>query len=372
VNDYDNDQSWFHCGRCGSLFLAEPGDVDDRLCTTCGLNPSLGIETKLTDRSTPKIGGLPEPIDPEKGSRRNRKRNNLLVKLITVWIAFVVLIILGARKIWPEQFNQKVFVSKAQATAKVAGADNVLLAEAGPLINQSFSGFISSGTPEVRAQFVFNPINVTTRMARFYELNPQVTIAPESLTLSHTSTLNIPKGRAIETIWQTTDGKKIDAVFLEQDKEWRLDWEHFARYSTYPWTLFLAGSGDPDGEFRLLARQRLAEQRKNADTISIVLYAPRFGAPEATLTQSPEFLIKRDTKNGRMLGAAFQMEKSGQRIFGANTPNLNPEGLIRVRVKVRRFDDKGERRFEITEVVACHWYTVDAPGVDIPQPPVEK
>ena len=136
--------------------------------------------------------------------------------------------------------------------------------------------------------------------------------------------------------------------------------------------MFLAGSGDPDGEFRLLARQRLAEQRKNADTISIVLYAPRFGAPEATLTQSPEFLIKRDTKNGRMLGAAFQMEKSGQRVFDANTPNLNPEGLIRVRVKVRRFDDKGERRFEITEVVACHWYTVDAPGVDIPKPPVEK
>ena len=226
-------------------------------------------------------------------------------------------------------------------------------------------GFLSAGTPEARNQFVINPITTASRMARFYDLNPMVNISPETLAHLKSAVLHLAAGRAIETLWNTADGRQIDAVFVEQDNEWRLDWDHFVRFSTYPWALFLAGSGEEEGEFRLLARQRLAEERKDADDISIVLYAPRFGFANETGFQSPEFFVKRDTRNGRLLDAAFKLEKTGRRVFGLNLPNDNPEGLIRVRVKVRRIKNDVGSRFELVEVLACHWYSIDDPGVEI-------
>jgi hypothetical protein len=250
--------------------------------------------------------------------------------------------------------------------------ENAFLNEVGPLANQAFLGFLSAGTPEARNQFVLNPIDTASRMARFYDLNPIVNIAPETLTGPQSAALYLPSGRAVETRWKTTDGRQIDTVFVKQDNEWRLDWDHYVRFSTYPWALFLAGSGEDEGEFRLLARQRLAEERKDADSISIVLYAPRFGYANETGFQSPEFLVKRDSDNGRLLDAAFKLEKDGKRAFGLKLPNDNPEGLIRVRVKVRRVKDDMGNRFELVDVLACHWYTTDDPGVEFPEPEPEK
>ncbi|MGL4401049.1 MAG: hypothetical protein ACRCXD_14360, partial [Luteolibacter sp.] len=135
----------------------------------------------------------------------------------------------------------------------------VLLSEAGPTINRAFLGFLSGGTPEARNQFVLNPIDTASRMARFYDLNPVANIAPETFVSQQSAVLDLPTGRAIETQWKTGDKNQIETVFVQQDGEWRLDWDHYVRFSTYPWSLFLAGSGDDVGEFRLLARQRLAE-----------------------------------------------------------------------------------------------------------------
>jgi hypothetical protein len=103
-----------------------------------------------------------------------------------------------------------------------------------------------------------------------------------------------------------------------------------------------------------------------------VLYAPRFGFTTEPGFQSPEFLIKRDTKNGRLLDAAFKLERENKRVFGGKFPNNNPEGFIRVRVKVRRLEENLERGFELEEVVACHWYSVEAPGVEIPDQPAAE
>jgi hypothetical protein len=182
--------------------------------------------------------------------------------------------------------------------------------------------------------------------------------------------LNLPGGRAIETSWNAPDGRKVDAIFREENGEWRLDWDHFVRYGDYPWSLFLAGSGPPEGEFRLLARERLADARKKADSISIVLYAPRFARPGETGFQSPEFLVPRNTRDGQLLDAAFKLARSGGQVFGSKLPNPNPDDMIRVRVKVRRLEQDLERKFEIAAVLACHWYSVDDPGVE-PVPPAE-
>lgn len=292
-----------------------------------------------------------------------------MVKLIVGWSAVILMIVFGARYRWGEQTDHKTFVSKIHAKATISAEDAAFLSDNGPRANRTFSGFLAARSPEERNQFVLSPVTTASRMARFYALNPLVNIPPETLSLSKNAILHLPSGNAIETLWNTTDGLQIDAVFVEQEGEWRLDWDHFARFSTYPWALFLAGSGDEEGEFRLLARQRLAEERKNEDSLSIVLYAPRFGTPREPGFQSPEFLVRRDTRSGRLLDAAFKLQKDGKRPFEVNIPNPDPDEFVRVRVKVKRIEDPAGRRFELQDVLACHWYSVDAPGVEIPEAP---
>lgn len=374
-----NNISWFHCGRCGSLFQAAAGESEERLCTECGLNPALGLEILPPERpARPETIPVPLAENPEisgkghKSTHKKRRRSYFMLKLIIGWSMLILAIIFGASYRWGDHSNKKTFVSKAQKNHDRSAEDIAFLNDTSPLASRAFSGFLAAGTPETRNQYVLSPITTASRMARFYDLNPLPNIPPETLSFSKSAILDLPSGRALETLWSSADGQQIDAVFVQQDNEWRLDWDHFARFSTYPWPLFLAGSGEAEGEFRLLARLRLAEERKNADALSIVLYAPRFGAPHETGFQSPEFLIQRDTRNGRLLDAAFKLEKAGNRVFNVDIPNPNPEDIIRVRVKVRRIEEPTGRRFEIDEVIACHWYSVDVPGVEIPEAPAEN
>ena len=298
-----------------------------------------------------------------------------MLKLLLGWSALLALIIYGARWMYHDSNeNRKSAVTQSAADSDMGGEEIHFLNEAAPSCNQALLGFLNAGTPEERNQFVVDPINTASRMARFYSLNPMAKIDPSTLTLQKTAVLNLPSGKALETIWSSDDDFQLDAVFINEGGEWRLDWDHFVRFSDYPWALFLAGSGEPEGEFRLLARERLADERKDSDTISVVLYAPRFGTLNDTGLQSPEFLIKRSSENGKLLDAAFKLEKKGKQVFGVKIANTNTESLIRLRVKVRRIEENMERRFEVEKVVACHWYSTDDPGMPVsepagPQPP---
>jgi hypothetical protein len=364
----DTNTSWFHCGRCGSLFQSPVGEIDDRTCAVCGRNPSLGIEAPAVESSLVPNDTADKPADREKQPSRKKKRRYFMAKLVLGWATVLLAIVFGARHMWHEEASStKPFVSQIAAKNVVPDADVALVSEASPQCSQTFSSYLAATTPEARAQFVLAPITTAARMARFYSLNPLVDIDIKTLALASSSVLHLPGRRAIESQWRAADDRLLDAVFVEENGEWRLDWDHYARFSDYPWVLFLAGSGPDHGEFRLLVRERLADERKNEDAISVVFYAPRFGYAGETGIPSPEFLVKRDTRNGRLLDAAFKLERAGGRVFGVNLPNINPEGLIRVRVKVRRVEHDAERRFELEEVLACHWYAVDEPGVEIPE-----
>jgi hypothetical protein len=292
-----------------------------------------------------------------------------MLKLVLAWTAVLILIVVGARKLFHQGTTERQSESTSISLDSETRAEEITFQnEVGPLSHRTFSEFLAASTPEERNQFVLTPITTASRMARFYSLNPLTHIDPASLTLANIAVLNLPGGRALETLWNTQDGRQLDAVFAQEGGEWRIDWDHFVRFSDFPWPLFLAGSGEPTGEFRLLARERLADERKDADTVSIVLYAPRFGSLIETGLQSPEFLIPRASENGKLLDGAFKLEREGKRPFGVQLPNANPEGLIRVRVKVHRIEEALGRRFELEKVIACHWYSVDEPGVGIQNP----
>ena len=365
----DSRHSWFHCGRCGALFQAPEVTDDARRCSVCGADPS----PPLPEPPSPAIPAMSHEeaqakLSSRRGRRSKRRRKNphTMLKLMLGWLAVLALIILGARKMWhaPAAPTRAVEATSPDAPPVLTSEDLALLQQAAPVCGRVFENFLAAGTPEARNQFVLAPAATAARMARFYSLNPMPTIDPAKLQVTASGLLHLPDGeKAFAAHWTAEDGRIFDVAFRRENDEWRLDWEHFVRYSDYPWSLFLAGSGPEEGEFRLLARERLAEERKTADTISLVLYTPRFGNPGEAGLQSPEFLVTRDSADGRLLDAAFAQARRGGRIFGSSLPPLDPDQMIRLRVKVRRSEGELERKYEITRVLACHWYELDAPGV---------
>lgn len=354
---------WFHCGRCGCLFQARIGDLDDRLCSKCGFDPSFGVQLPAPRPVPTPVAPLPSA--PARVGRKPKTRY-LMVKLGLAWLAVLALIVGIARWRWHrEPSNSAAPVAENPATTPTA-EDLRVLQECLPACAKTFAGFLAAVGPEQRNQYVLNPVATASRMASFYNLNPIVNIDPASLEMESRSVLHTPDGPAIEVLWHGKNDEKYDCLFRNQDGEWRLDWEHFARYADYPWALFLAGNGPPEGEFRLLARERLAEERKNAESISLVLYAPRVGHPRDARFQSPEFLVPRSSRDGRLIEAALRLQRDGGRVYDSGIPNVDPEEMVRLRLRVRRIDNNGERQFEILRVAACHWYSTDHPGLEIP------
>ncbi len=365
------DTFWFHCGRCGSLFQSQLGDSDERLCAKCGSKPGLGLESSSMPSAL--VAALTEDgsnaMAPKRVSKADihflKKGRNLMLKIIVGWVLVLVVIILCARRLWREDSVPQGAVNPLEEknAPEVSQEDRLFIERARPAYSVAFHGFLAANTQEEQNQFVLSPAFTAVKMARFYNANPFDRVDFEGVSLLQQHILQLPGLKTVETLWKTKDGRKIDAVFRVENGDWRLDWNHYARYCDHPWPLFLAGSGEPEGEFRLLARERLAEERKDAADISMILYAPRFGHPNETGFQSPEFLVKRSTPDGKLLDAAFKIAREGKQVFNSQLTNLNPDGMIRIRVNVRRFDEDGARKFEITRVIAGHWYEIDDPGL---------
>ena len=372
----DAPSSWFHCARCGTLFLAPVGADVERRCDSCGREPSLGVRLTAPAAlpAAPADGSPERSEDHPSGGRshgtRRRKRSYLMVKLIGGWTLFMAVLIVLANLYWknPEDREASDWTGRA-AAGSLADADVILLREAAEGAGASLMGFLEAGAGEGASQHVLDPVRAASRMARYYQLNSVTRIEPGSLEILANGLLQLPDGeRAYEARWRTPDGRILDAVFRKQNQLWRLDWEHFVRYSDYPWSLFLAGSGPEEGEFRLLARERLLDHTGDKPELSMVFYGPRFGQPTEPGPPSPEFVVPRAGPMGRVLDAAFREARAGVAVFGSSMPSLDPEGLLRVRVRVKRSNQEtargSGRDFELVEVLACHWLEHEALGVD--------
>jgi hypothetical protein len=302
---------------------------------------------------------------PHGGRARRRPRKILTMPVLAAgWVMVLVAIVVLARFVWHD--DSGVRRQAPVGSGDTSGSENALLLEtAVPLCSQVLSGFLGAGTPEERNQFVLDSLSTASRMARFYSLNPIASLSGAQMRLDSYGVLDFPSGKGVLTRWQHEDGRIFDILFREERGEWKIDWDHFVLYGDYPWGLFLTGSGPEEGEFRLFARERLAEDRRDADTISLVLSAPRFGHPEGAISPSPEILVPRDSDQGRMLDAALRAARAGKVMFGDRLKRLDPDDLIRVRVRVARIESSEERRFEIRRVEACHWYADGASGLDV-------
>ncbi len=337
------------------MFQSAIGEMEHRICTSCGRDPSIGHEP---------LALLPQPApqaifsgseDRQRHKKVKRSRSHKLFK--AAWLLFFSLLGIGIYLLnRAGHKNSEYAATYTPPPSKISGEDALLLGEAATHFQQTFAGFLSATTPEQRSQFVYQPIRTIGRMACFYGDDPAAKIDLRTLAFSKSAVVHLPGCRVVETLWRTADSRDIDATFVEENGEWRLDWEHFVRFSDRPWGLFLAGNGEEQGEFRLLARLRLAQNANDTKNLSIVFYTPRNGQAGETSNQSPEFLVKRDSENGKLLSAAFELEKKKERPYHVYLPSIDPDGFIRVHAIIKRTDINRVREFEILQILACDWY----------------
>ncbi len=348
--------------------------MKDRRCPDCGEDPSIGLVRETT--AVPSKIGAREPVLrvkmaevgaplPQSRSVRKRKSNYLVVKLVVAWACLMGLLATAAHFLWKEKPRQTSGDLAAQMVRNsYADEDVALIDKATPKFRDAFAGFLMAGTPEEKNQYVLSPVETVSRMARFYQMNPISYMDPYSVRGSGAGVIHLNNGiRAIESRWESSEGLSFDAVFFEVRGEWRLDWEDYVRFCEEPLALFLAGTGPQTAEFRVLARQRQGDERTGGGKLQIVLHAPRFGHPGDYGASSPEILVDPGSEAGRIIRAAFAERKAGKRIFGSTLKNLDPDGMIRLRVKLHRSETPHGREIRIEKVLACHWLAVEDPGV---------
>ncbi len=368
---------WFHCGHCGAFFQSYLNEARDHECVECGKNPSLGVEIKTdkfitSDASISSSTRNELPKKREVKTSRKRKGLHSITKLMIGWFVCIIAVVMAIRFLWPKEEITTSSISQQPTKVLDSNENLLLLQQFFPQCRENFSQFLSAGTIAERGQFTLSSELAIARMTQFDILNPLPQMDPKMITHLRSTALKLPTGRAIESHWKSSEGHVLNTVFVEEANDWRLDWEHFIQFSEYDWPLFLAGGGKSEVEFRLLARERLAEERKDSSTLSFTLYSTSFGNSHETGTPSPEFTVSRDSRNGRLLDAAFKLARAGKHPFESILPSIDPDGYIRVRVRIRRIDQNNERRFELLDLIACHWYSTVEPGMKISDQPLEK
>lgn len=364
----ENSGAWFHCCHCGKLFKA-PADPDTRgPCAECGHDPVTGAELQA-DSDTParvrrrvrKHGESPHHHQHKaKRSRHARKKARVLMYFVAAWVALVAF--------------AAIFLKRGSTAAPTPAPDYVEKSDAPSIDDLQFLqdhmpecsdrvvAFLNSTDPAGRAQQVLRAEQLIPRMTRYYESNPALPVQ-ESLSIPYRGVIKTPAGRAIESIWRRGNGELLEAVFFEEKGEWKIDWDAMVRYSSEPWALFLAAQGPGEGEFRLLARERLGAGGHNDESIGLVFYRQRPGFPGETLNPSPEVRVVRASALGRAIEDAFKARQEKVAPFGSRAFENDPDGMIRLRVKMSRSGDE-TRVFKIEELLATHW-------LDLPSTPIK-
>ncbi len=347
----DTSGAWYHCTRCGSLFKASADPERRGTCPDCGGDPG-GEEEAPAPAGPVKVRRKIRKKQPSRTSSRGgegRKAKALMVFVI-VWV-----VLLG---LWAISLHRrgKSTTPSASDTPPLSSEDiedQRLVRDHLDACGNRLMEFLRAPDTGAQALHVLGGGRTVQRMARVQQFNPSNT-TDEALEIKRYGVIRTPEGRGIESFWKLGEEKSIEVVFFEEEGEWKIDWDAYARAGSESWPLFLAGRGRGQGEFRLLARERIGADGEDEEFIGLVLYGTRFGYPGEAVSPSPEVKVERNSPMGRQIEDAFKARKQGIAPFGSKLGDVDPEGMIRLRVRVSRRGEE-ERVFQIDELLACHW-----------------
>jgi hypothetical protein len=387
---------WHHCGKCGEVyFAAERG----ALCTACGRTP-IPLKKKITVHAvegnsqtvrkefspnlaigpiaTPKLVRIEShqdsstAIDVKQRERtdRVRKKNYTLAKFIAGWC---LLLCIAATAIYIKNSKEAARINpvtkpEENASSRQQSIDIDIMNRSEAEIYKTAAEFFQVTAPEMRAAYCLKRPRLVQTMnldgAKAMIFNPEVIPALMQRNVIH------PAGIAcVETVWQDARGRQVELVFREQDQQWLVDWESYAKSSEKPWIIFQSENDEAEATFRLLMRERSVSRDAGDASISLIFYEPGFFHGADLGAATPEILVDRRSRTGKLLVAALAARMNEEPVYGSMYPSSDPPNTARVHVKIRRSIVNGEKIFTITKLIACHWMGIDDIGIELTDGP---
>ena len=358
-------QAWFHCGRCGALFQGAAGGV----CPDCGEDPVVQeSEIAFVEAANSALATLREPSGPaaEPGRTAGRGPGRGKTKGLAVFVVVWVLLLVGIAGLVAWVRSKDGMVEVETETFAETTAESQFNRDAYQSCYRDAVSFLRSESAESRSRFVLRPLDTLRLMASSGTRVP-VLGKDEQLQIEFFEGFDSPESRAFQSAWMMPGKERIELVFVQDDDDaWKIDWQNLVRHSEEPWSLFLSGSGPSVGEFRLLARKRASATGGEGDVSRLMFLESRPWEPGKVGLSSPEIRIDPGSEVGRQLKSAFAMRKGNEGVFGTRLSDKDPKGMIRVRVVLRRSDEKdehGEWQFTVERLLACHWMQFDELGL---------
>ncbi len=388
----------YHCIECGTLFESTIREVRDQRCPVCG-NPPTGkiLAGTALDKSLAQVvrDGTPQPIAPRtlhgvnkdtqeiyeatleaegkqrrghvKRSKRKSKKNRKILMVIGAWIVAMLMVVVlvytfdqgddsGAVVQQEDAERQKIL---AKAEEKKRG---MVVSASIPPCEKAMTAFLNAPSAAAKAQYVYQGARLSGVMSRYYQSNPSFSSTRSNIRIISGELLDVPGKKVIGTLCQYSLGERFEAIFVEDDHEWKIDWKSLVRYDPRPWSLFVSGRDGDEGEFRLYMRVRDVDEDLERKEMVVVFYKPgMYSKNEFSGMASKSVRVAIDSEAGmkiqRMLDSEEHMEKDA---LGFTIGHLDPHRYHRVRVRMRLHKKAGEEtHMELVKILANDWYGIE-------------
>jgi hypothetical protein len=348
--------AWFHCSRCGALFRAAADAEQRGPCPECGGDPAASDEPAEAPEPVLVRRKVRKPKErPDRSKKRHRpgqRKARALAIFVTAWAVVLGATAVLVRRMSPDA-SDATSVVDSQTVGGRAMEDARLIQDELENCGRRLEQFLSANDIGGQSPHVLRADKILPDMARALQFNPIFPVEA-AISTSFYKVIHTPAGRAIELLAKQDDGKQVEAVFFEEEGEWKIDWHAYTRACSEPWPLFVSGKGKGEGAFRVLARERIGANGRDPEFIGLVLYVPRPGHPGEALSPSPEIRVERASEMGRAIEEAFASRTKGLGAFESGVVKDDPDEMIRLHLRVTR-EGEEERVFRISELSATHW-----------------
>ncbi len=396
---YTTPESWHKCRKCGEIYLAYSESSTCPACSTpknpkTHITPKEVITTNITGKRSilkekrefqpnlkpnepvlqkeilePVAQDEPKNIVHAPHRPRKVKLGKRFVVFFAIWIGLLGILSLYLRRIGMEyqgnlrKNEQKIESIDLNKRGKAVEFQN----RANAFVPALAQEFFLNASPQVLSQICRKRPRIVQIIAEdAFKIPPYQ--AHEMPTLVSSNVAWCGETMCLETLWKDYRERLMELVFVEDDGEWKIDWEAFSRSSSAPWTKFAAETEDAEGTFRLLVRERKTVKASEGK-ISVAFHEPSLFHGTHPSVQSMPFEIDRNSRSAQRILAALSARETGPQVLESMYPQNDMPQTARVRVKIRRVMVDGVKVFTVEEVQACHWLGWDEPGIVLPSGP---
>lgn len=360
----DSDQNVYHCENCNAVFTGTIPLARGAVCSECGERPfrtsGFGSVEKLAKvEDLDKSHGVPGQDIADFVSMQKVRRKRQAKMAIYFWVG---LLLVGAgfamyhQQDWGDDVaeNNDFVRENQQFQEKLQAASGKAL--------KNYDAFLSSADENEESQYIVDGVSklllLKQHAAGISAFKPTM-----PLKLKMTGYSDDGEHPRVDLMFEDGSNRQFEAIFWQTADGWKLDWEHYVRYSSNQWGRFLSyPAQNSDQEFRLYVRRRHAGSGAGNENLQLIFYLPTV-VGNSRLLESPQVEINSDSPIFTELNEAFEeLEEIGEdRLIGHN----DPPGFLRVRATLGFDpDDQGKPKLELKSIAAQHWMEFD-PDVEL-------